>query len=226
MSRRAKGFFAVCTVIGLLIEFLENGEQPRAVVEEDILPHDEHVAEACRVTFKEGVRVLPIVRVHLAQNMITALQIVVVQQGGGFPQGPWCAVLVDDFLEIAERRGDYVILLDGFRDGCIVQTVFLCGFGIDIVVHDLTEWVLLMLGFGEIEIATIVAEAIVVGIDVFPCPVLCGQLAVTWVEVCDVFAFIIVERPREPLRFWSDLHRLHDIAVEQVNVFVRGDEDA
>ena len=148
------------------------------------------------------------------------------QQGSGFPQRAWSAVLIDDFFEIAEWRGDDVILLHHVGDVFVIQAILLCRGGIDVVVHDFAVGIFLMRSVREVEVTAVMAETVVVGVDVFPSPILRGQFAVTWVEIGDILAFIIVECPGEAIVLRSDLHRLHDGAVEGVNVFVSGDEDA
>lgn len=53
----------------------------------------------------------------------------------------------------------------------------------------------------EVEVPTVMAEAVVVGLDVLPSPVLRGQFAVARIEIGDVFAFVVMERPREAIVF-------------------------
>ena len=226
MAWRTQCFLAVRAVIGVLVEFLKDREHPLAVVKEDFLLHDEHVAEACLVAVEETLRILLIIRIHGAQNLITALQIVIVQQGSGLPQSAWASILVDDYIQIAERCGDDVILFDHAGDVLIIQTVLLLSLGVDIIIHNFTKGIFLMRCFGEIKITAVMAEAVVVGIDVFPCPVLRGQFAIAWIEIGDVLAFVIMERPREAFVLRANLYWLHDGAAKTVDVFMRGDENA
>ena len=226
MTRRTQGLLAVRAVVGVFIELLKNGEHPFAIVEEDLLLHDEHVAEAGFVAVEERLCILLVVGIHAAQDLVATLQIIVMQQGSGFPQRAWSAVLIDDFFEIAEWRGDDVILLHHVGDVFVIQAILLCRGGIDVVVHDFAVGIFLMRSVREVEVTAVMAETVVVGVDVFPSPILRGQFAVTWVEIGDILAFIIVECPGEAIVLRSDLHRLHDGAVEGVNVFVSGDEDA
>ena len=60
------------------------------------------------------------------------------------------------------------------------------------------------------------AEAVVVGLDFLPSPVLRGQFAVARIEIGDVFAFVVMERPREAIVFRTDLYRLHDENIAKV----------
>ena len=226
MAWRTQGFLAVRAVVGVFIELFENGEHPFAIVEEDLPLHNEHVAEAGFVAVEERLCVLLVVGIHAAQDLVATLQIIVMQQGSGFPQRAWSAVLIDDFFEIAEWRGDDVILLHHVGDVFVIQAILLCRGGIDVVVHDFAVGIFLMRSVREVEVTAVMAETVVVGVDVFPSPILRGQFAVTWVEIGDILAFIIVECPGEAIVLRSDLHRLHDGAVEGVNVFVSGDEDA
>ena len=78
VPRSAQRLLAIRAVIGVPVEFLKNREHPRAIVEEDLLLHDEHVAEARLVTLEEGIGILLVVRIHLAQNSIAAKQIIIV----------------------------------------------------------------------------------------------------------------------------------------------------
>ena len=226
MTRRTQGLLAVRAVVRVFIELLKNGEHPFAIVEEDLPLHNEHVAEAGFVAVEERLCVLLVVGIHAAQDLVATLQIIVMQQGSGFPQRAWSAVLIDDFFEIAEWRGDDVILLHHAGDVFVIQAILLCRGGIDVVVHDFAVGIFLMRSVREVEVTAVMAETVVVGVDVFPSPILRGQFAVTWVEIGDILAFIIVECPGEAIVLRSDLHRLHDGAVEGVNVFVSGDEDA
>ena len=94
-------------------------------------------------------------------------------------------------------------------------------------VDDLAELVFLVLGVAEIEIAAIMAEAVVLGIHVLPCPVLRRELTVLRIELGDVVALIVMQRPVEALARsrCAYLHRLHHVSIEQVHVFVGGHED-
>ena len=101
MAWRTQGFLAVRAVVGVFVELFENGEHPFAIVEEDLPLHNEHVAEAGLVAVEERLCILLVVGVHAAQDLVATLQIIVMQQGSGFPQRAWSAVLIDDFFEIA-----------------------------------------------------------------------------------------------------------------------------
>ena len=96
------------------------------------------------------------------------------QQGSGFPQRAWSAVLIDDFFEIAEWRGDDVILLHHVGDALVIQSILLCRIGIDVVINDFTECVFLVRGLREVKVTTVMAESIVVCVNVLPCPILRG----------------------------------------------------
>ena len=54
-----------------------------------------------------------------------------------------------------------------------------------------------MWGIREIEISTIVAETVIIGIFVLPSPVLRGQLAIPRIFGRDVLAFIVMQGVRE-----------------------------
>ena len=174
MAWRTQGFLAVRAVVGVFVELFENGEHPFAIVEEDLPLHNEHVAEAGLVAVEERLCILLVVGVHAAQDLVATLQIIVMQQGSGFPQRAWSAVLIDDFFEIAEWRGDDVILLHHVGDALVIQSILLCRIGIDVVINDFTECVLLVRGLREVKVTTVMAESIVVCVNVLPCPILRG----------------------------------------------------
>ena len=227
MPGRAQGFPAVVAVVGVPVEFLKDWEHPGAIVEEDFPLHDEHVAEAGFVALEEGLRILLVIGVHAAQDLIATLQIIIVKQGSSLPQCTRSPMLVNDFLKIAEGCGDNIVLLDHFGDVGIVETIFSCGFRIDIVIHDFAIRILLMRGFGEIEVPAVMAETVVIGVDVLPCPVLRSEFAIAWIAFGNVFSVIIMERPRETVAALAQayLYRLHDDAIEGVDVLMRGDEE-
>ena len=180
---RAQRLLAVRAVIGVFVEFLENREHPFTIIEEDLLLHNEHIAEARLIAVEEILCVLLIVGIHIAQNLIAALQIVIMQQGSGLPQSTRTSILVDDFIQIAKWSCDDIVLSDYAGDIIIVQTVFLRSLDTDIVIHDFSERVFLMHGFGKIEIAAIMAESVIIRVNVLPRPVLGGQFAVTWIAI-------------------------------------------
>ena len=174
MAWRTQGFLAVRAVVGVFVELFENGEHPFAIVEEDLLLHNEHVAEAGLVAVEECLCVLLVVGIHAAQDLVATLQIIVMQQGSGFPQRAWSTVLIDDFFEIAEWRGNDVILLHHVGDVFVIQSILLCRIGIDVVINDFAECVFLVRGLREVKVTTVMAESIVVCVNVLPCPILRG----------------------------------------------------
>ena len=96
------------------------------------------------------------------------------------------------------------------------------------LVDDLAKLVFLVLGIAEIEIAAVMAEAVVLGIHVLPRPILSRQLAVLGVQLGDVVALVVTQRPVEALARarCANLNRLQHRAIEQVHVLVRRHEDA
>ena len=83
-----------------------------------------------------------------------------------------------------------------------------------------------MLDTGEVEVAAVMAESVVIGVNVLPSPILRGQFAIHRVLIGDVFALIVLERPRESRVLRTDLHRLKNIALRFVDLLVCGHEDA
>ena len=97
-------------------------------------------------------------------------------------------MLVDDLCEISKRGGDDIVLANYLLDVFIIEPIFFRGSGVDVVIHDFAERVFFMHGFGKIEIAAIMAESVVVGINVLPSPILRGQFAIAWIAVGDVLS--------------------------------------
>jgi len=137
-------------------------------------------------------------------------------------------MLVDDLCEISKRGGDDIVLANYLLDVFIIEPIFFRGSGVDVVIHDFAVWILLVRSVGEIKIAAIMAEAVIIGIYILPRPILGGQFAIAWIAVRDILAFVIVERPGETIAAFvqANLHRLHDIALKSIHILMRGDEQA
>ena len=137
-------------------------------------------------------------------------------------------VIAGEFAQVLDLGRYDVIALDGLGDGGIVEAIAGLRGGIDAAVDDLAPLVLLAALLGKVEVAAIVAEAVVVCLDVLPCPVLRGELAVHGVLRGDVLAVVVMERPvvRPLAQGTAHLHRLKDVTLEEVDVLVGGDEDA
>ena len=97
-----------------------------------------------------------------------------------------------DTTGVVKRRGDNVPAIYRFGDIHIVDTVFFNGLTIDIGVDDLAIVIFLMRSVGEIEVASVVAETVVVGVLIFPSPVLRCQFAVARIFVGNILTLIIV----------------------------------
>ena len=69
VSRRAQALLGVQRHVGRLGEFLQNGEQPGAILLEHPAAHDEHVAETSRMARQEHLHVLLILRVTANKNL-------------------------------------------------------------------------------------------------------------------------------------------------------------
>ena len=135
-------------------------------------------------------------------------------------------MLVNNLREITEWSGDDVVLANYSLNVCIVKSILFRGFGVDVIIHDLAIWVLFVGSVGEIKISAIMAETVVIGVDVLPCPVLCSEFAIAWIEVGNVLSVIVMERPGETVAALAQtyLYRLNDSAIEGVDVLMRGDE--
>ena len=99
---------------------------------------------------------------------------------------------------VIKRRGDNVPSIYRFGDIAIVDAILFNGLTVDIGIDDFAIVVFLMRGIGEIELASVVAETVVVGILVFPSPVLRGQFAVTGIFIGNILTLIVMQRAVEP----------------------------
>lgn len=84
-----------------------------------------------------------------------------------------------------------------------------------------------MRGVGEIKIATVMAETVIICIRVFPCPVLSGQLTVHGVLGGDVVAFIVMQGvfKQGACILSSDLDRYDACPVRECRRLMRGNKD-
>ena len=87
MARGANTLSAVLAHIRGIDEFLEQGEQPFAVRAEDVALHDEHVAEAARMTGEERAGVLGVLGMALDQDVGDAVKVLDIEVVGGIILG-------------------------------------------------------------------------------------------------------------------------------------------
>ncbi len=80
----------------------------------------------------------------------------------------------------------------------------------------------------KIEVAAIVAEAVIFCIYVFPSPILRGEFAVHGVLLGDIVAIVIVKRPREqPIPVYAaNLYELENLTVKGIYVFMCRNKDS
>ena len=169
MPHRTGGLHVHSAEIGGGCEFVEQREQPFVVFEEDVLPHDEHVAECRGSPIEHGIGVHLVVGMARAQNVIHVAQVLQTQVLVGIP------MLLEiresaDAANVIQRRGDDVPTVHGTSDRIIVDTVFGERVIIDIRVDDLAVIVLFVRSIGEIEVPAVVAEAVIVGVLRFSRP--------------------------------------------------------
>ncbi len=207
-------------------EFVKQREQPLVVFEEDLLLHDEHVAERRLAAIEHGIGIGFVIGVARAQNVVHVAQVLQTQMLVGVP------VLLEiresaDAAHVVQRRGDHIPAFHGLRDRIVSDAVFRDRAIVDVRIDDFAVIVLLMHGVGEIEIATVVAEAVVVGVFVLPRPILRGQLAIARILGGDVVALIVMQRIRESLRrvHCADLHRQNARGLREHSRLVRRHED-
>lgn len=128
---------------------------------------------------------------------------------------------------VIKRRGDNIPAVYGLDNISIVDAVFLNGLTIDIGINDFTVVVFLMRSVGEIEVASVVTETVVVGVFVFPSPVLCGQFALTRILVGNILTLIIMQSVVESLCSLgcANLHRDDTVSFRENSRLMRRHED-
>ena len=136
-----------------------------------------------------------------------------------------------EFADIVHRRGDDIPAFHGLGDAVVVDAILGNGLRSDGGIHDFTVAVLPVGSIREIEVATVVAETVIVGIGVLPSPVLGGELAVHRVLLGNVVADIVVQ---SVFKQWlagglnvrrADLDGQDARAVGERRRLVSGDED-
>ena len=127
---------------------------------------------------------------------------------------------------ILHRGGNHIELLDDITNGSVIKSILALRADINVVVHHLAIDVLLVGSLGEVKIAAVMAKTDVFGINVFPCPILRGQLTIHGVQVRNIIALIVVKSPGEPLpcTHRTHLNRLENHAVEHLNRLMSGNE--
>ena len=162
-------------------ELLQERKQPLAILAEDFFLHYEHVAERTLVAVQYGIRILPVVRVILAKDLVHEAEI-------ADSQVIVACIMLDQRMipphgfNIVDGRGNDIPADHLALDGFIIQAIPPCSGLVDEVVHDFTVVVGLVGYVAEIEVATVVTESVVIGIDVFPSPILRSELAIHGIE--------------------------------------------
>ena len=98
---------------------------------------------------------------------------------------------------------------------------------IDIRIDNLSVIVLFVRSIGEIEVPAVVAEAVVIGVLVFPRPILCGQLAIPRVFRGDILALVVMQGVRKAghgVRR-AHLHRNNTVPLGESGLLMRRHED-
>ena len=175
---------------------------------------------------QERVGIGLVIRVHLAQDVIHVPQVTQVELRRMLVDIDGGAVALDNLAQVAPAGGHHVGTGDRLLDGFVIEAVPLDAGGIDVIIDDLAVRVLLVLNAREVEVAAVMAESVIIGINVLPRPILRGQLAIHRILVGDVLALIILECPREPCVLRPDLNRLENVALRLVDLLVGGHEDA
>ena len=183
-------------VLGKVAPFFvlfKDAEQPFAVVEEDFLLHDEHIAEIAMPAIQVFVGGIHHVRVFFLEYLQRAGKVFRAMLGRFvvlFPDGGFV-------YELALLGQDEVVLLYHFPHTLFGQADFLQGFLVVRFEGNISEVVRWELLFCEGKIATVMEQAVIVGVQVLPGPVLRSKLAVAGVFLRDIVAFVVVEHPLE-----------------------------
>ena len=130
--------------------------------------------------------------------------------------------------ELALFGQDEVVLLYHFPHTLFGQADFLQGFLVVRFEGNIGEVVRWELLFGEGKIATVMEQAVVVGLQVLPSPVLCSKLAVAGIFLGDVVAFVVVQHPLETRggQRGAYLYGVNEVVFRQGNVIpVAGHND-
>ena len=190
---------------------------------EDFFLHYEHVAERTLVAVQYGVCILPVVRVILAKDLIHEAEV-------ADSQVIVACIMLDQRMipphgfNIVDGRGNDIpsdhLALDGF----IIQAIPPCSGLVDEVVHDFAIVVGLVGYVAEIEVATVVTESVVIGIDVFPSPILRSELAIHGIERRNRVPAVVMKHMRELFRCLrcSDLQETDRIALRDCNACTGG----
>ena len=224
----AQRLSAVVGHVGLAAELLQDGEEPGAVLVEDLAPHHEHVAEAALRAGEEGVGVLRVVGVFLLEDGDDAVEVLDMQAGRRSVLLVGRGRASGERGELLDLGGHNVPALDGGLDGLVGEAVLLLRLRADAPIHDLAEGVFLVAGVGKVEVPAVMAETHVGRVGVFPGPVLRCELAVLGVEMRDVLSCVILQAEGEALGGLggAHLHGLQDVAGKGVHRLVRAHEDA
>ena len=226
MTHRARGLHVHFAEISSCCKLIEQWEQPLVVFEEDVLLHDEHIAECRGSPIEHGIGVHLVAGMARAQNVIHVAQILQAQVCIGIP-------MLFEIREsayttnIVQRRGDDIPTIHGTCDRIIADTVFGKRAIVDIRIDDFAVIVLLVRSTGEIEISAVMAETVIVSILILPCPVLRGQLAIPRIFHGNVLTLIVMQGVRKTGRSVrrAHLHWNNAIPFGECGLLMRRHED-
>ena len=127
-----------------------------------------------------------------------------------------------ELAQVLSFRRDDVIAFNRFENSLVIEPVALLGLAVNVAVKDHAPGVLLVPHIGKIEVATVVTETVILGIDILPSPILRRKFAIHRVLVRDIVPLVIMESPGELIGGIgaTDLDRLENRAVEQIDILV------
>ena len=94
------------------------------------------------------------------------------------------AITTSQMAEVLSFGSDDIVLRNQLFDMRFVNTEFLANTIFQIGANDIAECIFL---------AAIVAETVVIGIEIFPCPVLCSQFTIAFIQRGNVFSLVVMK---------------------------------
>lgn len=197
---RAQGLHRIVGHVRPLHEFIQNVKQPGAVGLEQLLLHDVHIVEEGGVAAQVPLGVGHEFRILLLEDVHHPVQVLPVQVAPGLVLFHHVFAHVGHLGDVLLLRQNQIRPFHKGADGFLAQAVFLLDLPVKKRLGQVAPAVAAARRTGKGEIAPVVEKAIVIAVQVFPVPVLGGQLAVHGVESGNVFALIVVQHIRQTHR--------------------------
>lgn len=103
------------------------------------------------------------------------------------------AITTSQMAEVLSFGSDDIVLRNQLFDMRFVNTEFLANTIFQIGANDIAECIFFILLVREVEVAAIVAETVVIGIEIFPCLVLCSQFTIAFIQRGNVFSLVVMK---------------------------------